>query len=338
VTNLPPHLDLAAAPDRGPRPDEAHAAAFAGWFDRLAANVERVIYGKTDVVRLAIVALLSEGHLLLEDVPGVGKTMLARALSQSIKGRWRRVQFTPDLLPSDVTGVSVFDQKGGRFEFHEGPVFANVVLADEINRASPKTQSALLEVMSERRVSVDGVPRPVPRPFLVIATQNPIELEGTYRLPEAELDRFLIRTSIGHPDVRAEVEVLRAHGSGSSVVDSLPPLIEAEQAASLIRFAETIHASDGILAYIAAVADATRRLPELRLGASPRGSLGLLRSSRVLAASEGRTFVTPEDVKFLAEPVLGHRVILTPEAELQGLTGSDLVRRAVDRVPLPNHR
>jgi MoxR-like ATPase len=339
MSNPPPNLDITRAPVNGAgRADEAHARAFAEWFDRLAANVERVIYGKTDVVRLTVVALLAEGHLLLEDVPGVGKTMLARALSQSIRGKWTRIQFTPDLLPSDVTGVSVFDQRNGRFEFHEGPVFANVVLADEINRASPKTQSALLEVMSERRVSVDGTQRPVPRPFLVIATQNPIELEGTYRLPEAELDRFLIRTSIGHPDVRAEIEVLRSHGSGASPVDGLPALLEAEQAAALVSFAETIHASDGILAYIAAIADATRRMPELRLGASPRGSLGLLRASRVLAASEGRTFVTPEDVSFLAEPVLGHRVILTPEAELQGLAGADLVRRAVERVPLPNHR
>jgi MoxR-like ATPase len=327
--------DLDAGPRAAARDD---AAAFAAWFDRLAANVERVIHGKADVVRLAVVALFAEGHLLLEDVPGVGKTMLARALSASIAGEMRRIQFTPDLLPSDVTGVSVFHQQLQRFEFHEGPVFANLVLADEINRASPKTQSALLEVMSERRVSVDGTQRPVPRPFLVIATQNPIELEGTYRLPEAELDRFLIRTTIGHPDVAAEIEILRSHGSGASVVDNLPPVMTADQAAALVRFAETVHASDGVLAYIASIADATRRQADLRLGASPRGSLGLLRAARVLAASEGRTFVTPEDVKFRAEPVLGHRVILTPEAELQGHTGAEVVRRCVERVPLPHHR
>jgi MoxR-like ATPase len=340
MSNTHPDLTIRldqAVPESG-RPREADAAAFAEWFDRLSANIERVIYGKTDVVRLVVLALLAEGHLLLEDVPGVGKTMLARALSRSIDGECRRIQFTPDLLPSDVTGVSIFDQRNQHFEFHEGPVFANIVLADEINRASPKTQSALLEVMEERRVSVDGSPRPVPRPFMVLATQNPIELEGTYRLPEAELDRFLIRTSIGHPDVQAEVDVLRSHGSGASRVDGLSPVLSAADAASLVRFAETVFASDGVLAYIATIADATRRMPDLRLGASPRGSLGLLRSSRVLAASEGRTFVTPEDVKFLAEPVLGHRVILTPEAELQGQTGPEIVRRAVDRVPLPHQR
>ena len=235
--------------------------------------------------------------------------------------------------------MSVFDQKGGRFEFHEGPVFANVVLADEINRASPKTQSALLEVMSERRVTVDGVPRPVPRPFLVIATQNPIELEGTYRLPEAELDRFLIRTSIGHPDVRAEVEVLRAHGSGQPVVDSVAPAAGGRAggvAHPLRRDHPRVRRHPGLHRRHRRRHPAPARAAPG--GQPPRFAGPAAGVARCWPPSEGRTFVTPEDVKFLAEPVLGHRVILTPEAELQGLTGGDLVRRAVDRVPLPNHR
>jgi len=317
---------------------EPQAQAFAAWFDRIVGNVETVIRGKTDVVRLSLIALFAEGHLLLEDVPGVGKTMLARSIAQSLGGEFQRIQFTPDLLPSDVTGVSIFNQKSGEFEYHRGPIFANVVLADEINRASPKTQSSLLQVMEERRVTVDRDTRSVPRPFLVIATQNPIELEGTYPLPEAQLDRFLIKTSIGHPDLTAEMEILRNHSSSAPRIDALQPLLSAPEAENLVAFAEAVSASDGILAYIATLADATRRLPELRLGVSPRGSIGLLRASRVWAASEGRSFVTPEDVKFLAEPVLGHRVILTPDAELAGRTGLELVRRAVESVAVPQNR
>jgi MoxR-like ATPase len=319
-------------------PAGTQATVFAEWFDRLTENIEKVIHGKTDVVRLTLIAMFAEGHVLLEDVPGTGKTMLARAIAGSMDSEWRRIQFTPDLLPSDVTGVSIYNQRTQDFEFHDGPVFANVVVADEINRASPKTQAALLEVMEERQVTVDGVPHLVPRPFIVIATQNPIELEGTYRLPEAQLDRFLIRTSIGHPDIPAEVHILRTHSTGAPVVDSIARLLPAQQAEQLIAFAQTIHVSDGILGYIAAIADATRRMPELRLGVSPRGSLGLVRAARVMAAAEARDFVTPEDVKFLAQPVLAHRIILTPEAELQGKQQGDLINQAVSTVPVPQQR
>jgi MoxR-like ATPase len=325
-------------PAANPVARSASEEIFAEWFSLLTDNIEKVIHGKTDVVRLVLVALFAEGHLLLEDVPGVGKTMLARTLASSIHGEWRRIQFTPDLLPSDVTGVNIYNQGSNGWDFHDGPVFANVVLADEINRASPKTQSALLEVMEEHRVTVDGVAHPVPRPFLVIATQNPIELEGTYRLPEAQLDRFLMRTSIGYPDIAAEVSILRTHSTGEPAVDSLEPLLTSQEAQQLVAFAQSVHVSDGVLGYAAAIADATRRQPDLRLGVSPRGTLGLIKAARVLAASEARGFVTPEDVKFLVEPVLAHRVILTPEAELQGRTGADIVNQAAASVPVPQHR
>lgn len=314
------------------------ATTFQRVFDDLTSNIEKVIFGKTDVVRLSLVAFLAEGHLLLEDVPGVGKTMLAKALSATIGGSWRRIQFTPDLLPSDVTGVSIYNQKTMEFEFHRGPVFTNVVIADEINRASPKTQAAMLEVMEERQVTEDGQTYGVPRPFMVIATQNPIELEGTYRLPEAQLDRFMLRTSIGHPDIPAEVAILKAHAGGAEAAPSAAHLLDVASFQMMIDFAASIYASDAALGYIAAVSDATRRMPELRMGVSPRGSLGLLRSARVLAASQGRDFVTPDDIKFLASPVLAHRVLRTPEAELAGRQAEDLIEQAVASVPVPMAR
>lgn len=308
------------------------ATRFAAAFDRLAANVEQVIKGKDGVVRLALLCVFAEGHLLIEDRPGVGKTMLARAIAASVGGTCHRVQFTPDLLPSDVLGVSIYDQGAKRFEYREGPVFANVVLADEINRASPKTQSALLEVMEERQVTVEGDPRDVPRPFLVIATQNPIELEGTYRLPEAQLDRFLIKTSVGYPDPVAEVQVMRDQAAEHTPIEGLTPVVGSQELRALIAEVQATHASDQCLGYIASIADATRRNADLRLGVSPRASIGLLRTARVLAASMGRDYVTPDDVQDLAEPVLGHRVILTPEAELKGRTGGQVVREVMATV------
>jgi len=310
---------------------------FADQSARIVANVERVIRGKPEAIGLALICLLAEGHLLIEDVPGLGKTMLARAIAASIDAEYRRIQFTPDLLPSDVTGVSIFNQGTRDFEFHEGPVFANIVLADEINRASPKTQSALLEVMEERRVTVDGYPRPVPRPFLVIATQNPIELEGTYRLPEAQLDRFMLRMEIGAPDIATEVDILKTYAE-QNPLDYLKPVLSAMDVAGMIRLASTVFVSDGVLEYAARISHATRMVPELRLGVSTRGTLNLVRAARVRAATEGRSFATPDDVALLARPVLAHRLILAPEAELHGRKPAEILAAAMSTVPVPKRR
>lgn len=313
------------------------ASAFRDAFDRLVANVEKVLVGKTFVVRLAFVSLLSEGHLLLEDYPGTGKTSLARAVAQSVQGTVSRIQFTPDLLPGDITGVSVFDQRVGDFAFHPGPVFASIVLADEINRASPKTQAALLEVMEEHRVTVDGVAHAVPSPFLVIATQNPIEQAGTYRLPEAQLDRFLLKASIGYPDHAATLRILEsADVSSHDVV--LSPIIDGEAARQLIALARTVHVDPSISDYVARLVEATRTATEIRLGASVRAALALLRSARTLAASSGRHYVLPDDVKALAEPVLAHRLVLDPEAEFDGVTSSSVVAQLLLEVPPPSDR
>ena len=301
---------------------------------RLQANVEQVIRGKPDVVALALTCLLAEGHMLVEDVPGVGKTSLARALAASIAGTWHRIQFTPDLLPSDITGVTIYNQAVQRFELHEGPVFANIVLGDEINRASPKTQSALLEVMEERRVTVDGTPHAVPSPFIVIATQNPVDMDGTYALPEAQLDRFLMRVQIGYPDHDAEVQVLIDEHAGRRI-DHLQPVMTVAEVGELIEAARRVHVTDSIHSYIVRLVAATRGQPDVRLGASPRASLALLRAARARAAMHDRDYVTPEDAKQLAVPVLAHRIILTAEAELRGSTGADATRRAVDSVAMP---
>ncbi|SEK92467.1 AAA family ATPase [Nonomuraea pusilla] len=310
------------------------AGQFAQRFQMLAATIEQVIRGKREAVELALICLFAEGHLLVEDVPGTGKTTLARSIAAAVDAEWRRVQFTPDLLPSDITGVSIFNQAHQKFEFHEGPVFANIVLADEINRASPKTQSALLEVMEERRVTVDAEPHPVPRPFLVVATQNPVDMDGTYPLPEAQLDRFLMKISVGYPGHAAEVEVLKGVPTGLQL-DRLQAVARASDVAGMIDFATRVHVADPVYDYIVALCGATRTSPHLRLGASPRGSLALLRAARVKAAAAGRHYVVPEDVKALAVPVIAHRLILTPEAELRDVTAAAVLGEILAGTPVP---
>lgn len=303
--------------------------------DALLSNIERVIRGKRDQIRLALVCLLAEGHLLIEDVPGVGKTVLAKALAQSLATTAHRIQFTPDLLPSDVVGVSVWNQARAEFEFRPGGVFAHVVLADEINRASPKTQSALLEAMEERQVSVDATTYALPRPFLVVATQNPIELEGTYPLPEAQLDRFLMRIPMGYPSRDAELTILETHGAGQVRAESLDAVATAAQVSAAIDATAGVYVASALQHYMLDLVEATRAHPELVLGVSPRGAIALQRAARALAATSGREYVIPDDVKFLAAPVLEHRVIVTPEAELRGITGVDVIRAVVGSVAVP---
>jgi MoxR-like ATPase len=309
-----------------------------GWFGQcfgaLVNEVEKAIRGKREVVELATICLMTEGHLLLEDVPGTGKTSLARSLSHALGLSWKRIQFTPDLLPSDVNGVSIYNQGNNEFEFHRGAVFANVVLGDEINRASPKTQSALLEVMEERQVTVDAVPYAVPRPFMVIATQNPIEMDGTYRLPEAQVDRFLMRFEVGYPDADAEVEILQSQRRGS-LADTLDAVLSSEHVERMIDLASRVRVAPSLDRYIVDLVAATRSLPDVRLGCSPRASLALMRASRTKAATQGRSFVTPQDVKEMALPVLAHRLILTAEAELQGRTATQVLTESLAAIPVP---
>jgi MoxR-like ATPase len=307
---------------------------FATAFQAVVDNVERVVRGKTEAVSLALTCLLAGGHLLIEDVPGVGKTSLARCLAASIDASCHRIQFTPDLLPSDITGVSVYHQASGEFRFHDGPVFAHVIVADEVNRASPKTQSALLEVMEEGRVTVDATAHPVPRPFFVVATQNPIDMEGTYALPEAQLDRFLMRVRLGYPDRAAEVAVLRDRRSGLRVED-LRPVLRTDDVLALVAEAAQVHVAETVGEYVVDVVAATRALAGLRLGASPRGSIALLRTAQVRAAAAGRRFVTPDDVKELAVPVLAHRLLVAPDAELRGYTDAQAVAEVLQTVPVP---
>jgi len=307
---------------------------FASSFSRLADNIERVIQGKREEVRLALVCLVAEGHLLIEDVPGVGKTMLAKSIARSIDCSFRRIQFTPDLLPTDVTGVNVYNQERGDFEFKPGAIFANIVLADEINRASPKTQSSLLESMEEHQVTVDTVTYHLGVPFMVIATQNPIEHEGTYPLPEAQLDRFMMRLSIGYPNIEAEAAILTTHGIVSTLED-IEAITDAPGVSQMVSMAREVHVAETLQRYIVALADASRRHPEVYLGASPRASIMLLRASRALAAAEGRDYVVPDDVKRLAVPVMSHRIIIAADAAMNGRTAEAVLSELMAEVAVP---
>ena len=301
---------------------------FAERFTSIRSNVERVVRGKVDVIHLLVLALVCDGHVLVEDVPGVGKTSLGKALARSVEGRFGRVQFTPDLLPTDVTGVSVWNRRTDSFEFRPGPIFSDVLLADEINRASPKTQSALLEAMAERQVTSDGVTHQLGSPFMVIATQNPIEHEGTYALPEAQLDRFLMRLSI-------EQVILESQGGTAQLVDVLQPVVTAAEVVEMSESIENVYVAPALRSYLLDLADATRRHGSLSLGLSPRGVLALQRVARAQAASQGRTYATPDDVKALARVVMPHRLLVTPEVRMRGVKPSDVVAEILDGVPVP---
>ena len=310
------------------------ATRFARTFAALVDGIAVALLGKESTIRLALTTMLSDGHLLLEDAPGTGKTALARAMAAVIDGTQSRIQFTPDLLPSDITGVSIYDQKTGDWVFQAGPVFAQVVLADEVNRASPKTQSALLEVMEETQVTVGGVTHPAPRPFIVIATQNPIEQAGTYPLPEAQLDRFLMKTSIGYPARAAMIDVLEG-AAAPNRSRLVRPVVTAEQLTALSALAARNHTDRSVLDYVAALAEATREDDSARLGVSTRGAIAMVRCARVWAAAQGRNFVLPDDVKALAGPVWVHRVVVDPDAAFSGATAEGVVARALTSVPAP---
>jgi MoxR-like ATPase len=313
------------------------ATWFADTFAKMADNVGHAVLGKPRVIKLALTCLLSEGHMLLEDVPGTGKTVLARALSATVQGSHSRIQFTPDLLPSDVTGVTIYDQSKQAFEFHPGPIFSTIVLADEINRASPKTQSALLEVMEESRVTVDGISHSVGAPFMVIATQNPIEQAGTYRLPEAQLDRFLMKSSVGYPDHHATVALL-AESSTRDRTKALQPVITANAVAQMSGLADEVYVDPAVLAYVSQIAEESRRHPQVRLGLSVRGCLAYVRCAKTWALAEGRGYVIPDDIKDLAEPVLSHRLILDAEAQFAGVDVGGVIDGILREIAPPTNR
>jgi MoxR-like ATPase len=312
-------------------------ADFAETFAAIAGNVGRVVQGKDDVIELVLLCMVAEGHLLIEDVPGVGKTSMAKALATSLDGRWGRIQFTPDLLPSDVVGVTVWNRGRDEFEFRPGAVFTNLLLGDEINRASPKTQSALLECMEERQVTVDGTTYELEQPFMVVATQNPVEHEGTYPLPESQLDRFLMRVSVGYPSRGAEVGILDSHGKGD-VLDEIGPVATVKDVLAMADAARDVHVAPSLQGYLVDLAETTRRHPALSLGMSPRATLALQRASRARAAAAGRAYVVPDDIKALAAPVLSHRLSLTPEAAMQGVAPEEIVADVLRHVPVPSGR
>ena len=304
---------------------------FAETFDKLVANVEQTVLGKQHVVELMFTAMISEGHVLLEDFPGTGKTSLARAISETVEGVSNRIQFTPDMLPGDITGISVYDQKKGEWEFHSGPIFSNVVLADEINRASAKTQSALLEVMEEGQVTIDGVTRKVGVPFLVIATQNPIEQAGTYRLPEAQLDRFMMKSSLGYPDRASTIRILEGTANVTTVLN---PVVTPQVIVGMADLARGVYVNPLLADYIARIVEATRSATQVKMGVSVRGARALIKAAKTWAIAHGRTYVTPDDVKELAEVVLSHRLVLDPEAEFDGVTAQAVIGQVIlDIVP-----